>query len=216
MFHHILVPLDGSFRAEQALPVAARLARASGGTLTLLKVVTAGIDMDLRPMELTKRAELSQEADVARAQEYLAQVASSDDLKGIDVRTEVLTGTPAQAILLFAQLQPVDLLVMCSHGTTGIKRWLLGGVAEKVAHHATFPVLLLHEGGPALVGTPPHAEGPLRVLVPLDGSVLAKAALVPAAQLVAALAAPGPAELHLTRVVALSGLSSSARASVKL
>jgi nucleotide-binding universal stress UspA family protein len=217
MFHHILVPLDGSFRAEQALSVAARLVRASGGTLTLLKVVTAPLDMDLRPVQLARRAELAQEADIARAQEYLAQVSSSHDLKGIDVRTEALTGTPARAILLFAQLQSVDLLVMCSHGTTGFKRWLLGGVAEKVAHYATFPVLLLHEGGPALVGTPPHAEGPLRALVPLDGSAQAKAALVPAAQLVASLAAPGPGELHLTRVVAPSGveqLSQSEREAV--
>ncbi len=217
MFQHILVPLDGSSRAEQALPVAARLARASSGTLTILRVVTAPLDMDLHPVHLTGRVELAQEADVARANEYLAQVTSSDDLKGIDIRTEVLTGTPAQAILLFAQLQPVDLLVMCSHGTTGFKRWLLGSVAEKVAHHAPFLVLLLREGGPALVGTPPHAEGPLRALVPLDGSAQAKAALVPAAQLVAALAAPGPAALHLTRVVTLSGveqLSQSEREAV--
>lgn len=49
------------------------------------------------------------------------------------------------------------------------------------------------EGGPALVGTPPQAEGPLRALAPLDGSVLAKAALVPAAQLISALAAPDQA-----------------------
>jgi nucleotide-binding universal stress UspA family protein len=217
MFHHILVPLDGSTRAEAALPVAARLARANSGTLTVLRVVTAPLDMDLRPVQLTRRAALAQETDVARAQEYLAQVTSSDDLRGIDIRTEVLTGAPAQVILLFTPLQPVDLLVMCSHGATGFKRWLLGSVAEKVARHVPFPVLLLREGGPALVGTPPHAEGPLRALVPLDGSVQAKAALVPAEQLIASLVAPGPGELHLVRVVALSGveqLSQSEREAV--
>jgi nucleotide-binding universal stress UspA family protein len=76
-------------------------------------------------------------------------------------------------------------------------------VAEKVVHHSPVPVLLLREGGPALVGMPAHAEGPLRALVPLDGSVQAKAALVPAARLIAALSAPGPGALHLTRVVVL-------------
>jgi nucleotide-binding universal stress UspA family protein len=69
MFYHILVPLDGSTRAEAALPVAARLACASSGTLTVLRVVTDVVDMDLRPVQLARRAELAQEADVARAQE---------------------------------------------------------------------------------------------------------------------------------------------------
>jgi nucleotide-binding universal stress UspA family protein len=79
---------------------------------------------------------------------------------------------------------------------------LLGSVAEKVARYAPVPVLLLREGGPALVGVPPQAEGPLRALIALDGSTHAEAAMLPAARLIAALAAPGPAALHLTRVVA--------------
>jgi nucleotide-binding universal stress UspA family protein len=61
------------------------------------------------------------------------RLSTSDDLKSIDIRTEALTGTPARAILLFAQLQPVDLLVMCSHGTTGFKRWLLGWISSSYA-----------------------------------------------------------------------------------
>ncbi len=102
-----------------------------------------------------------------------------------------------------AEAQAIDLIVLCSHGYTGMKRWVLGSVAEKVAHHAPVPVLLLREGGLALAGTPPYAKGPMRALIPLDGSARAKAALVPAAQLIAALAAPGLGALHLTRVVVL-------------
>ena len=114
----------------------------------------------------------------------------------------MIVGQAAATILSVAETQHIDLIGMCSHGYTGMKRWVLGSVAEKVMHDAPVPVLLLREGGPALVGTPPHAEGPLRALIPLDGSAGAKAALASAAQLIAALSAPGPGALHLTRVVA--------------
>ncbi len=89
----------------------------------------------------------------------------------------VIVSQAADVILSVVQKQHIDLIVLCSHGYTGMKRWVLGSIAEKVAHHAPVPVLLLREGGPALVGTPAHAEGPLRALVPLEGSVRAKAAL---------------------------------------
>ncbi len=203
MFQHILVPLDGSPRAEQALPVAARIARASGGTLTLLRVVTHLIEVDLHPVQLSKRLELALEEDVAKANDYLAHVTSSDELRGINLRTEALTGPPAQTILLFADMQHVDLVVMCSHGETGIKGWILGSVAQKVARHSPAPVLVLREGGRALASPHPDGGGFLRALIPLDGSARAKAAIAPAAQLVAALSAPGRGALHLTRVVLL-------------
>lgn len=203
MLQHILVPLDGSPRAEQALPVAARIARASGGTLTLLRVVTHLIEVDLHPVQLSKRLELALEEDVAKAKDYLAHVTSSDELKGINLRTEALTGPPAQTILLFADMQHVDLVVMCSHGGTGFKPWVLGSVAQKVARHSPVPVLVLREGGRGLASPHPNAGGSLRALIPLDGSARAKAAIAPAAQLIAALSAPARGALHLTRVVLL-------------
>lgn len=203
MFQHVLVPLDGSPRAEQALPVAARIARASGGTLTLLRVVTHLIEVDLHPVQLSKRLELALEEDVAKANDYLAHVTSSDELKGINLRTEALTGPPAQTILLFADMQHVDLVVMCSHGEMGFKRWVLESVAQKVARHGPVPVLVLREGGRALASPHPNTGGSLRALVPLDGSARAKAAIAPAAQLIAALSAPAQGALHLTRVVLL-------------
>ena len=69
-----------------------------------------------------------------------------------------------------------------------------------MARHAPVPVLVLHPHT-TIAGPRPRMERPLRVLVPLDGSALAKAALAPAAQLVAALAAPGEGAIHLLRVV---------------
>ena len=203
MFHHILVPLDGSPRAEQALPVAARLAHASGGTLMLLQIVTLPTMLAPYPAVDPATIQTIIDTDVEEAKRYLQRVTRLSSLKDIHVETEAIIGTADATILSVAEIQHIDLIVLCSHGYTGMKRWVLGSVAEKVAHHASVPVLLLREGGPALIGTPPHAEGPLCALVPLDGSVGAKAALVPVAQLVAALSAPGLGALHLTRVVVL-------------
>jgi nucleotide-binding universal stress UspA family protein len=203
MFQRMVVPLDGSPRAERAIPVAARLARASGGTVVLLRV--AGLPTAFVPSPSADPWTIQTiiDADVVEAKRYLQDVARLHHLTGVRVETEVVVGAAATAILSVAKARHVDLIVLCSHGYTGMKRWVLGSVAEQVARYAPVPVLLLREGGPALVGTPPHAEGPLRALVPLDGSVYAREALVPAAQLIAALAAPGPCALHLSRVVVL-------------
>ncbi len=200
MFKKILVPLDGSIRAEQAIPVAARLARFSGGTVVLLRVVSPHAEFLPYPAE-PRLIDAMIDADLDEARNYLDGISRVSSL--VDVHTETVTtfGEVTTVILSEAETQQSDLLVICSHGYTGMKRWVLGSIAEKVVHYAAVPVLLLREGGPALVGTPPRAEGPLRALIPLDGSARAKAALVPAAQLIAALSAPGPGALHLTRVV---------------
>lgn len=199
MFQHILVPLDGSSRAERAIPVAARLAQASGGVVVLLRAV--GLPTRFVPYPGTLQAII--DADLAEARSYLESIAHVSGLSNIRTETKVISGQPGDVILSVIDTHHIDLVVMCSHGYTGFKRWALGSVAEKVAHHAHVPVLLLREGGPALVGTPPRAEGPLRALIPLDGSAQAKAAIVPAAQLIAALSTPGPGALHFTRVVVL-------------
>ncbi len=203
MFRHIVIPLDGSPRAEEALPVAARLARASGGQLTLLRVVPPAIELDVRPVPLTTPAKLASEEDIARANEYLAQIATSKELEGINIHTEALSGPVAKTILLFVYLQHFHLIIICSRGITELKRWTRGSGAEKVVQHSPIPVLVLHEDGPKLTishETPTH---PVRLLVPLDGSALAEAALTPATQLCAALATPARGALHLCHVLRL-------------
>lgn len=199
MFRHILVPLDGSRRAEAVLPVAARLAAVSGATLTLLRVVTPLLEAHLNPVKLSRDINLPLDADIAAANEYLTGVISTADLEGIDTRKEVLTGAAAQSILLFARHQHVDLIVIASRGLTGFKRWQLGSVALRVARHSIAPVLLIREDGPVPAGRPEGAPRP--VLVALDGSPLAETALLPAAYLCELLAAPGRGVLHLVRVL---------------
>jgi len=143
------------------------------------------------------------DADMADARNYLSRITQQSSLAGIDVETAVMIGQTVPSILSIVESNHVDLIVMCSHGYTGLKRWALGSVAEKITHQSSAPVLLLREGGPTLAGRYQHIIGPWRALIPLDGSTLAKEAIVPAAQLIAALSAPEQGELHLTRVVVL-------------
>jgi len=203
MFKRILVPLDGSARAEQAIPTAGRIARATGGAVVLLQIILPPVDYGYGLYMLwpafTVFDQGVQEA-VVEAAYYLERVATSSYLAGVE--TEVVAGTGSAAAMIFSVTEEknIDLIVMCTHGDTGLKRWVLGSVAQKVARHAPVPVLVLHQHA-TIAGPRPHRERPLRVLVPLDGSALAKAALKPAAQLAAALAAPGQGAIHLVRIV---------------
>jgi nucleotide-binding universal stress UspA family protein len=201
MYTRILVPLDGSRRAERAIPVAARIARASGGTIILVRAVNvaSGIWPSLAGYATDVPSAL--DAGQAAADEYLAAIKQASELAGIPTETRTVSGPVSEAILAVADSSQADLMVLCSHGYTGMTRWALGSVAEKVARYAQIPVLVLREAGPVPAGLHPDATRPLRALVALDGSVLAKAALEPAASLIAALAAPAQGTLHLVRVV---------------
>ncbi len=200
MFQHILVPLDGSSRAERALPVAAHIARVTDGSVLLVQVVDPPIDYSggLAPVPLMSEQVI--ESEMAGATEYLKAVAIRMPAS-IKTTTEVLFGIPAQCILATSASRGVDLIVLCSHGRTGFARWALGSVAHTLAHESTVPTLVLRESELASMLAGPDTMRSLCALVPLDGSELAETALAPAAHLVAALAAPAKAALHLAHVV---------------
>ncbi len=189
MIERILVPLDGSALAESVLPVAARLARVLGETLVLFRVY------DVPPSDVSLRVI---EAEAEEAQTYLAGVARRPDLAGLQIETKALGGAAARNILDAVQEYQADLLVMSSHGRSGMRRWVLGSVVEHVIRLAPVPVLVLH--GPR-EGEPLRKTSPI-ALVALDGSPLAETALAPAAEVLSALAAPEAGTLHLVRVVA--------------
>lgn len=201
MFQHILVPIDGSSRAEIALPVAAHLARATGGTVILVRVVPSA--SEYWPVEpvMTNIAQNVMEADLAEAERYLSALSVSPLLKDVQVKTVVLSGAVAPTIISVARSYHADLIILCSHGYTGMKRWVMGSVAGKIVRHSPLPVFVLREDGPLPLHAHPDPTQPLRALVTLDGSAHAKAALYPAAQLISALAAPAQGTLHLLRVV---------------
>ncbi len=201
MFKRILVPLDGSTRAERAIPVAARIARASGGAVVLARAVNVAIGFLPSLVGEATVVQSVLDAGQAAAEEYLAGIKQAPELVDITTETRILFGPVGSAILASAESSQADLIVLCSHGYTGMTRWALGSVAEKVARYALVPVLVLREAGPVPTGPHPDVTRPLRALVALDGSLLAKAALEPAASLIAALSAPAQGTLHLVRVV---------------
>jgi nucleotide-binding universal stress UspA family protein len=203
MFQHMLVPLDGSPRAEQALPVAARIARATGGSVLLVQLISPPIDYSggLAPVSLMNNQVI--ESEMIRATAYLKELAASPLLTGINTRIEVSFGLPAQYLVAAVQAHRIDLVVLCSHGRTGFTRWALGSVAHSLVHQSSVPVLVLQQRGAAALLSHLETARPLSVLVPLDGSPLAETVLIPAANLIAALAAPAQGALRLVQVVKL-------------
>src|SRR5450759_1204269 len=179
MFQRILVPLDGSDRAEQAIATAANLARVSGGSILLLQVVNP----DITRLETPGISMGTIDAEIERAKQYLAMIATCNILSGISVTTEVLAGDPALTIFPAAHAHQADLIIICSHGSTGARRWGIGSVSQKVARCSPLPVLILREGAGVPTNLHPGGVRSVRVQVALDGSPLAETALLPAAQL---------------------------------
>lgn len=199
MFRRILVPLDGSPLAESAIPVAAKIAQANHGTIILLRVEPIPI---VYVPALGPTPPLDVEAVEAVRTEfagYLSAIAGRPLLANVATETLVLTGPPAQQTVEAVSMKQADLVLMTSHGRTGFSRWMLGSVAQQIAHNTPVPVLILRVRGGAPAGQYPVFEHLARLLVPLDGSPLAEAALGPAAGLAAALSSE-PA-LHLVLVV---------------
>lgn len=202
MFQRIVVPLDGSREAERAIPVAARLARASGGSIVFVRVVLPPVDLGkyaARHSVVWERN--AYQAERAEAAAYLAGTifTYASDLSGIETEIGVASGLIPPTICSVARTEQADLIVMCSHGETGLPRWLFGSVTQEVARQSSVPVLALHARGGSL--PTPHAAHPLRVVVVLDGSPLSEMALRPAVELLVALALPAQGTLHLLQVI---------------
>lgn len=193
----ILVPLDGSQLAEEALPLATQLVRANNAELLLLRVVPLSSCVPLAAVAPMDLAEPMREAAFIGAQAYLEQVITYEHLDGLNVHTDVVLGGAANTIIDYAQQQDADLIVMRSHGETGISRWIMGSTAQQLVRNCPVPVLVINT---------PHTQAVTgryasHVLIALDGSPLAEEAIRPAALLSAALAYPETGTIHLTRVV---------------
>ncbi len=199
MFKRILVPLDGSERAEQALPVAARIARSSGGTIILVQVVDI-MAFSHAHVAHPVMVENLIETSLNGAKKYLIEVGASSMFNDIPIEMHVPYGSATFQILAVADATQADSIVLTSRRYSGVARWILGSVAEYVVRHASVPVLLLQEDN-ALLADLPESKRPVGAVVPLDGSFIAKEALEPAAALVSLLAAPEVGILHLVRVV---------------
>jgi nucleotide-binding universal stress UspA family protein len=175
MFQKILVPLDGSHLAERALPYAQRLAAARQGGLIVVRVVPDPRSSGIDTRRAYVRALYDAESDMAALKSRLVAPG------GVEVA--VLSGDPGPSLAREVEERGVDVIVMSTHGRSGVGRVVHGSVADHLVRHAAAPVLLV----PAASAPDWPTERPVRIGVPLDGSEVAARALGPALGLADAL-----------------------------
>ena len=138
-FATILVPTDYSASSESAFEYALDLAEKFNSRVCLLHVVENRTSRDFDAFPLT----LSRETTLAEARRKLVKFAKSGSHPFVPVSPEVRSGEPWEAIVSAARKEGADLIVIPTHGRTGLKHVLMGSVAEKVVRHAHCPVLVL-------------------------------------------------------------------------
>jgi len=163
MFRKILVPLDGSKLAECALPYAEELAKGCGVEEITLVSVTEQVKAQVRGAPEARQLSHSREdpgvqregiettvtfgKKKKQAEKYLHRIAKRFGESGVKVRIEVLCWPPADSIASYAAKNDVDLIIMSSHGRSGVSRWTHGSVAERVFRASCVPVLMIKAPG---------------------------------------------------------------------
>ncbi|AEM56978.1 universal stress protein [Haloarcula hispanica N601] len=180
MFDRILVPTDGSPGSERAFEVAATLASTHDAAVHVLSVVDEHGPTD----------DWDYDGD-SPAEAFIESQADHVDTEGLSVTTAVREGVVHDAVLDYGDENEIDLIVMGTHGRTGVRRFLLGSVTEKVVRLADVPVLSVKAD--AEPGTVSFDD----ILLPTDGSSGAEAAIEPTG----ALASATDATVHLVSVV---------------
>ena len=172
MFTKLLVPLDGSKTSEKALPYARYLAEDKNLVIELLAVVDVANMASHMSAERALHLDTIVQEAVRASQKYLQAIAGTFTAAKIKITVE--SGRPEEVIVEKAAEEEDTLVTMATHGRSGMNRWLLGSVTEKVLRGATNPALLIRakedsrsEHGPPLKS----------VIVPLDGSELAERVL---------------------------------------
>ncbi|MEK7443028.1 MAG: universal stress protein [Chloroflexota bacterium] len=169
MFRKILIPLDGSELAEQAMPAAMALARQSHGEILLLRVpVFETAVMPAFGGYGVLYPEQSLEHSRAEAREYLKSTQKNIAAPDVTCRALIVDGDVASAIVDVAKEENVDVIVMSTHGYSGMTRWVMGSVTERVLGDASCPVYVVRA-----------PELPRHVMITLDGSEFAERALEP-------------------------------------
>jgi nucleotide-binding universal stress UspA family protein len=201
MYRSLLVPLDRSSFAEQALPLALSITRRAGACLDLVAVHAlyaledshAGwcpFDHD-RDAECKRQEQLYLDATAQRVTSVAPVPVTAQVLSG----SNVLPASVAESILGRARVRQTDLIVMATHGRAPLSRFGLGSVADELIRRASVPVLLVRPNGSAADILPEPALN--NILMPLDGSPLAEQLL----GLAVDLACPVQARCTLLRVV---------------
>jgi nucleotide-binding universal stress UspA family protein len=157
----ILIPLDGSTEAESVLPYVRDLAPKFGSRVHIL-----GVGIGRKTRRVNRLIE-----------DYINRTANKLHSDNIKAEPVIRYGVAADKILDFTAEEEIDLIIMATHGRSGITRWWMGSVAEKVISEATAPVLLVRSKGPGTTRATDKPNFPHRILAPLDGSDIGEAAL---------------------------------------
>jgi nucleotide-binding universal stress UspA family protein len=140
----ILVPTDFSEKARMALSYGATLAERLRGTLHVLHVVEAVVDVSPLPQEFGAREELDR-AIVESAWGELNQLLPADERQRLKVEFAIEWGVPFTEIIRYAYARQIDLIAMGTHGSGGVKHLILGSVAENVVRSAPCPVMTVRQ-----------------------------------------------------------------------
>ena len=146
MSEKVLVPLDGSLVAEGVLDHIAALARSSKTpNVVLLRVIHPLLAPSRGDLTLAAEYRIKEEKLEASARDYLISITNILKEKGIAAETKILVdvtfGDPAHEVLDYADKEKVDLIILSTHGMTGIARWAFGSVTDRVLRHSKVPVL---------------------------------------------------------------------------
>ncbi|MFB6113908.1 MAG: universal stress protein [Halodesulfurarchaeum sp.] len=139
MYDHILVPTDGSEGNEQTIAEAIDLAGLTGATIHGLYVIDT---RDYSTLPESKWITLEEELQSA-GERALDEIRESGGEAGVDVTTNITRGIPHERIVEYADENDIDLVIMGTHGRTGLNRFLIGSVTEKVIRSSSVPVLVL-------------------------------------------------------------------------
>ena len=142
MYNHFLVPLDESEVAEAALIHAEGLAKALGARLTLIAVMSLDTGMGEDP-----GAAVAMEARRADLRRYLDSRCARLEGEGVSCHPSVREGDVAEEIARYAEKHEVDLIVMGTHGRTGLARWVHGSVSDRLLNLSDIPILIVRDAG---------------------------------------------------------------------
>lgn len=148
MYKKMLVPLDGSESSECVLNHVEAIARGCQVPEVVLLGVAEPISHQVYYMVgVEDRVRDIQKETEKYVESYLSKAADSLKKDGIAVQTVVVSGRPAEQILDYANKNQVDLIIMSTHGRSGVSRWVFGSVTDKVVRHSVAPVLTISPAG---------------------------------------------------------------------
>src|SRR5690242_4194202 len=142
MFNHILVSLDGTAESNVAVPLARTVARATGATLVLLRVLERRF-----PVLPGNEDEFEEQEQVDALRGQLQRVADELAASGVSAETIATRGPVGEAIVEHIRVESADLVIMRTHGRAGVERAARGSATEHVLSHSTVPLLTLRPGG---------------------------------------------------------------------